>query len=74
MVSFRGNSVSIRVNEHFLNDGVNFVKEYIPAANEEYAAHVKREHHRELDQQRAALRSRIAQQEARMRVLQKVQI
>ena len=74
IVSFRGDRVNILVNEHFLNEGVNFVKEYVTAANEEYAAHVKREHQRELERQRAAQRSRIAQQEARMRILEKVQI
>jgi eukaryotic-like serine/threonine-protein kinase len=74
MVSFSGDSVKIRVTEHFLNDGVSFVKDYIPAANEEYAAHIKREHQKELDRQRAAQKSRIAQQEARIRALQKVQI
>jgi hypothetical protein len=74
MVSFRGDRVSIRVNEHFLNDGVNFVKEYITAANEEYAAHVTREHQRELERQRAEQRSRIEQQEAKIRALHKVQI
>jgi LPS O-antigen subunit length determinant protein (WzzB/FepE family) len=74
MVSFRGDRVNIVVNEHFLSEGVNFVKEYIAAANEEYAAHVKREHQRELEQRRAEQRSRISRQEARIRALQKVQI
>jgi serine/threonine protein kinase len=74
MVSFRGDRVNILVNEHFLSEGVNFVKEYIAAANEEYAAHVKREHQRELEQRRAELRNRILRQEARIRALQKVQI
>jgi hypothetical protein len=52
----------------------NFVKEYIDLANDEYAAVAKQDHKREVERRHAALRSRIAQEEARIRILQKVQL
>ncbi len=74
IVSFHRDRVNIIVTEHFLQEGVSFVKEYLPVANEEYAAQVKQEHLKEIERRRAALRSRIAQEEARARILQKVNI
>lgn len=62
------------MTEHFLQEGVNFVRDYIPLANEEYAAQVKQEHLKEIEGRRAALRSTIVQEEARMRILQKINI
>ena len=42
IVSFRGDLVNIIVPEHFLQAGVRFVQDCLPAANEDYAAQVKR--------------------------------
>lgn len=74
VVSFQGNTMRIIVTQHFLQEAVNFVKEYIPFANEEYAAQVKQEHAKEIERRRAALRNAIAQEEARMKILQKIHI
>lgn len=73
-VSFHGDKVQIIVSEHFLEQGVSFVKEYIPLANEEYASEVKHEHQKEIARQHAALKSAIAEEEARIRIMQKVKL
>jgi hypothetical protein len=73
-VSFHRDELSIRVTEHSLQEGLRFVKDYIPLANEEYAALIKREHTQAVEQRRTALRNKIAQEEARQRFLQKVNI
>lgn len=49
-MSFRGDRVFIIVNEHFLELGVQFLKRYCEAANEEYAARAKREHQQDRTQ------------------------
>jgi serine/threonine protein kinase len=74
IVQFRRDKVQIRVTDHWAQHGVNFVKEYIPLANEEYAALATREHRKEIEGRRAALRSQVAQEEARMRLLDKITI
>ncbi len=74
MISFRGDRVLIRVNDHFVPQGVEFFKQYCTAANEEYAAQVKREHQQEIERRRAALRSQVQAEEARARILAKVQV
>jgi serine/threonine protein kinase len=74
IVSFHGNKVNVIVNEHFLQQAVNFVKEYCAIANEEYATHVKAEHNKQIKMRDAELKSRIATSEARLRVLDKIQI
>jgi hypothetical protein len=61
--------VNIRVNDHSGTQGVGFVKEYIPLANEDYAFQVKQMHQKALEKSRAELRSKILQAEARLRVL-----
>jgi serine/threonine protein kinase len=73
-ISFTGDRVAIRVDEHFLAHGLQYLQQYIPAANEEYAAQVKQEHRQQIAQRRAELEKRVREQEARIRVLQKVQI
>jgi serine/threonine protein kinase len=74
MMSFRGDTVSIRVNDHFAPQAVEFFRQYCVAANEEYAAQVKREHHQEIERRRAELRRQVAEEEARRRILEKIQI
>ncbi len=73
-VSFHRDVVNIRASEHSIPEGVRFVQDYLPLANEDYAAQVKREHIQEVEKRRAALRSKVAQEEARQRILQKVKI
>jgi hypothetical protein len=73
IISFQGDRVHIRVNEHFLQQGVNFLKEYILVANEEYAARVKRDHQKEIERRRSELKRKVAEEEARLRILRKVQ-
>jgi len=74
IVSFQADSVRIIVSEHFLEQGVDFVKEYIPIAKEEYASVVKQEHQKEIERKRAALKNAIAQEERRIRIIQKVKL
>jgi serine/threonine protein kinase len=74
MISFQGDKAHIRTNDHFLQDGVNFLKEYCVLANEEYAAQVGEEHSEELERRRADLRRKITENETKAKVLQRVQI
>lgn len=74
MISFHRDKAHVRVNDHFLQQGVNFLKEYCLLANEEYAAQVKREHLEEMEKRRSDLRRRIVEQENKARILQKINI
>jgi serine/threonine protein kinase len=74
MISFHGDKARVRVNDHFLQQGVNFLKEYCVLANEEYAAQVKHEHLEELERRRSDLRRRIAEKETKAKILHKIQI
>jgi serine/threonine protein kinase len=74
LVSFHRDRVNIIVTEHFVQEGVRFVKEYLQLANEEYAAQVKQESLKEIERRRAALRTKIAQEEERIGILQKIDI
>jgi serine/threonine protein kinase len=74
IVTFQGDTVRIIVSEHSLQEGINFVKEYIPVANEQYAAVVRREHQKEIDRRRAALKGAKDIEEARIRIMQKVHL
>lgn len=74
LIDFSEDRVNIRVSDHFLQEGVRFVQEYIPLANEDYAAQVKSEHRKDIERRRAALRSQIAQEEARRKVLEAIKI
>lgn len=73
-IRFSGDRVFIHVNEHFVPQGIQYLQQYVPTANEEYAAQVKQEHQREIAQRRAELERRVREQEARTKILQKVQI
>jgi serine/threonine protein kinase len=74
MMSFQDDRVHIRVNEHFVLQGVEFFKQYCVAANEEYAALVKREHNQEIERRRSELRRRVAEEEAKRKTLAKFQL
>jgi hypothetical protein len=74
MISLHEDTARVIVTEHFLQEGVNFLKEYLILANEEYAAQIRKEHQQRIEQSRAALKMEIAQAEARARVLKKVNI
>ncbi len=74
MMSFRGDRVFIRVTDHFVPQGVELFKQYCAAANEEYAAQIKREHHLEIERRRAELRRQVAEDEARRKVLEKIRL
>ena len=72
-ISFLGDRVLIRVDEHFLPQGIQYLQQYIPTANEEYASQVKQEHRKKIEQRDAELKRRVREQETRTRILQKVQ-
>jgi serine/threonine protein kinase len=73
-ISFNGDRVFIHVNEHFLPQGIQYLYQYIPPANEEYATQVTQEHRKEIEQRRGELQRRVREQEARIRILQNVPI
>lgn len=73
-IKFHGDRALVTVTEHFLQEGVNFLKEYCALANEEYEIVRNQEHKKELDARRAALTRAVAEIEAKRRVLEKVQI
>lgn len=74
MVSFNGDQAEIIVTEHFIQEGVRFVQDYLPLANEDYATQMKQEHLKEIERRRAALRSNIAQEEARRKILDRIKL
>ncbi len=74
MMSFQGDRVFIHVNDHFVPQAVEFFKQYCAAANEEYASRVKREHRQEIERRRAELKRRVVEEEARSKILQKIQL
>lgn len=74
MMSFSDDRVLIRVNDHFVPQAVEFFKQYCAAANEEYAARVRQELHKEIERKRAELKHRIAQEEARIKILERVNL
>lgn len=73
-VIFEGDRAKIIAAEHWLPDGVRFVQDYLPSANEDYAAQVREEHLKDIERRRAALRSNIAQEEARRKLLDRIKI
>jgi serine/threonine protein kinase len=74
LISFDRDKAIVLVNEHFLQQGLNFLKQYCEAANEEYASQVKREHQQKIEQKRSQLKRAIAERETKARVLQKIQL
>jgi hypothetical protein len=74
MIRFDGDRALVTVTEHFLQEGVNFLKEYCALANEEYATVRKQEHQKQLEARRAALRQSVTESEVKRRVLEKIQI
>jgi serine/threonine protein kinase len=73
-LSLRGNIAEIRVSERFIQEGVNFLKEHLAAANGAYAARVRQEHLHRIENSRAALKAELAQAEERARMLQGIRI
>lgn len=74
MVAFSGYHLRIRASDHFLGEGLRFVNDYIPVANEDYAALVKQEHRKEIEKQRVALQSKVREEEARLRILDRIKV
>jgi serine/threonine protein kinase len=74
VVSFEKDRVKIIVPEHFLQQGVRFVQDYLTPANEDYAAQVKRDHLEKIKRRNLALQTKISQEEARQRILEKIKI
>lgn len=73
-IRFNGDRVFIHVNDHFLDHGIQYLQQYIPTANEEYATQVKQEHRKNIEQRDAELKRRVREQETRTKVLQKIQL
>src|SRR5262249_36202023 len=73
-ISFQGDTALVIVTEHFLQESVNYLKEYLVIGNEEYGIQVRKDHQQRIDQAGAALKAQIANAEARARTLQKIVI
>jgi serine/threonine protein kinase len=73
-IRFSRDRVFIQVDEHFLPQGITYLQQYIPTANEEYATQVTKEHREEIARRDGELKRQVREQEARVRILQKVQI
>lgn len=74
MISFRDDRAFIQTDNHFVAQAVDFFKRYCADANEEYGAQIRREHHQAIQQRRAALRTQVAQEEARRQILDKFEL
>jgi hypothetical protein len=74
MVRFQGDKALVTVTERFLQAGVDFLKDYCEAANEEYANQIRREHMEEFNRKVGALKARIVESERRKRILEQVRI
>jgi serine/threonine protein kinase len=74
MISFSGDRVLIRVNDHFVPQGLEFFKQYCVSANEEYAAQVEHDHDQQIERKRGELRRSVLEEEARMKILARIQI
>jgi serine/threonine protein kinase len=74
MVGFQRDRANVIVTEHFMQEGVRFIQEYIPMANEDYVAHVKQEHQKAIQRRRAALEGEVKSKEAKMRILGKIKL
>ena len=73
-IRFSRDRVFIQVDEHFLQQGITYLQQYIPTANEEYATQVTKEHREEIARRDGELKRQVREQEARVRILKKVQI
>lgn len=73
-IRFSRDRVFMQVDEHFLPQGITYLQQYIPTANEEYATQVIKEHREEITRRDGELKRQVREQEARVRILQKVQI
>lgn len=74
VISLEGDIAKVIVTEHFLQQGDDFLKKYLIAANEEYVERIKKDQREKIEQSRAALKAQIAQAEARTSALGKVHI
>ena len=74
MIRFQRNTAQITAAERFVQDGVDFLKEYCEAANEEYANQIRREHVEELSRKVGALKARRVEAERKKRILEQVRI
>ena len=73
-IRFSRDRVFIQVDEHFLQQGITYLQQYIPTANEQYATQVTKEHSEEFARRDGELKRQMREQEARVRILKKVQI
>jgi serine/threonine protein kinase len=73
-ISFHRDRALLRADEHFLQQLVNYFRQYCVEANEEYALQVRQEHQKALEQSRANLRGELARREAKLKILQNTKL
>jgi len=71
-IAFHGDKVHLLVNSHFVDQAVNYFKEYSRTANEEYAQRVVREHATALAVERTRLQQGIEAKEAKLKLLSRI--
>lgn len=69
LISFSGDKVMLRSDPHFLQQLINYFKQYCGPTNEEYARQVKQGHEKQVAMARASLAAEIAKREAKERIL-----
>lgn len=74
MMLFQGDIVTISVDEHFAPQALAALKQFCESTNELYAEEARKAHAKELAQHRAELVRKVAEEEARLKVLQRLQL
>jgi hypothetical protein len=71
---FKGDIVTIAVDGHFAQHAIGLLKQFCESTNELYAEEMRKAHRKQLEQERARLAHEVAQEEARLAILNKLQI
>jgi serine/threonine protein kinase len=74
MMLFQGDVVSISVDDNFAPQALAALKQFCENTNELYAEETRKAHRKELDRARIQQAHRVAEEEARLKVLNKLQI
>jgi serine/threonine protein kinase len=73
-ISFQGDKAYLRVDQHFMQQLINYFKQYCDPANKEYARQITQEHQDAVTAKRASLRTEIALREAKNRILKQIKL
>jgi serine/threonine protein kinase len=74
MFHFSGNTVSVQIDSHHAQSAINHVKKYVDTTNRQYAEHVRKDHHKRLQERRAQLQQQAAAEDERQKLLTTLKI